>query len=99
MRLSSLAVAAFVAVAVGISTYAIRLAKEETSATKVEFEAYKVTVEGKVADSRKEGIEARGAAGNALVRAAELEKQASELRAANLARLRGLGRNCRSGAC
>jgi hypothetical protein len=38
-----------------------------------------------VADAKTEGIEAGKAAGNALLRAATLEKQAEELRASNLA--------------
>jgi hypothetical protein len=47
--------------------------------------AYKLTVEGKVADAKSEGIKAGEAAGNAMLRAAELEKQTAELTAENLA--------------
>jgi hypothetical protein len=39
-----------------------------------------LTVDAKVADAKKEGIEAGKAAGNALVRAAELEKEAAALK-------------------
>jgi hypothetical protein len=72
---------------VGWSTYAVvQLQRRESDEAKRELEEYKLTVEGKVADAKKEGIEAAGEkAGNALLRAAELEKQAEGLRAANLA--------------
>ena len=74
--LAFLAIAAFAAAVVGFSTYAtIRLAKEEAAASKAEFEAYKLTVEGKVADAKREGIKAGETAANAQLRAAELEKE------------------------
>jgi hypothetical protein len=44
------------------------------------LEAYKLTVDGKVADAKSEGIKAGATAGNALVRAAELEKEAAAAR-------------------
>lgn len=44
------------------------------------LEAYKLTVEGKVADARSEGIKAGETASNALLRAAELEKEAANAR-------------------
>jgi hypothetical protein len=44
------------------------------------LEKYKLTVEGKVADAKSEGIKAGETAGNALVRAAELEKEAAAAR-------------------
>jgi hypothetical protein len=44
------------------------------------LETYKLTVDGKVADAKSEGIKAGEAAGNALVRAAELEKEAASAR-------------------
>jgi hypothetical protein len=74
-----LAFVAIAAILVGISQYVIiQLAKQETADSKKEFEAYKLTVEGKVADAKSEGIKAGETAGNALVRA-------EELKAANLA--------------
>jgi hypothetical protein len=73
-----LAVAAVAAAVVGFSTYAtIQLAKQEAADSKREFDAYKLTVEGKVADAKSAGIKAGETAGNALVRAAELEKEAA----------------------
>jgi hypothetical protein len=81
-----LAITAVAAAFVGFSTYAtIQLAKQEAADSKREFEEYKLTVDGKVADAKSEGIKAGEAAGNALVRAAELEKKAAELKTANLA--------------
>ena len=78
LLLAFLAVAAIAAVAVGISTYAtIRLAKEEAEAAKAELDAYKLTVDAKVADAKREGIKAGETAANAQLRAAELEKEAA----------------------
>ena len=82
----SLGAAAIAALFVVISTaIVVELQKRAEEDTKRQFETYKLTVEGKVADAKREGIEAGKAAGNALVRAAALEKEAAELRAANLA--------------
>jgi hypothetical protein len=53
--------------------------REAAEATR-DLAQYKLTVEGKVADAKKEGIEAGKTAGDALLRAAELEKQAAQLR-------------------
>jgi hypothetical protein len=81
-----LAVAATFALLAAIATYVvIQLQKEETAAARGEFERYKLGVESQVADAKKEGIEAGEKAGNALVRAAQLEKEAQELKASNLA--------------
>ncbi len=78
LLLAFLAVAAIAAAAVGISTYAtIRLAKEEAEAAKAELDAYKLTVDAKVADAKREGIKAGETAANAQLRAAELEKEAA----------------------
>jgi hypothetical protein len=44
------------------------------------LETYKLTVDGKVADAKREGIEAGKTAGDALVRAAGLEKEAATAR-------------------
>jgi hypothetical protein len=76
-----LAFVAIAAISVGVAQYVIiQLAKQEAADAKAEFDKYKLTVEGKVADAKKEGIEAGKAAGNALVRAAELEKEAADAR-------------------
>ncbi|MEK9281154.1 hypothetical protein MTR72_16245 [Bradyrhizobium sp. ISRA442] len=78
--------AGLVAIAVAVATACVViLTRHENAQTKTEYEAYKLTVEGKVADAKKEGIEAGKSAGSALLRAAELEKQAAALKAANLA--------------
>jgi hypothetical protein len=82
----SLAAAGIAAVIVACSTYVIvQLQKREAADAHDAFERYKLSVEGKVAEAKKEGIEAGKSAGDALLRAAALEKQAQELRAANLA--------------
>ncbi len=85
LMLLSLGVAALAAVFVIVSTYAVvQLQRKEATDAKSDLDRYKLTVEGQVADAKKEGIEAGKTAGNAMVRAASLEKQAQELRAANL---------------
>lgn len=56
------------------------LQRRETGEANHQLEEYKLTVESKVAEAKSEGIEAGKAAGNALLRAAELEKQAGQLR-------------------
>lgn len=83
----SVIAAAMVATAIGITTAGsiISHKREARSADKA-LEAYKLTVDAKVADAKKEGIEAGRTAGDALVRAAELEKEAANLRL-ELARL------------
>jgi hypothetical protein len=67
-----------------LSTYAIVVSgnikeanlKRELKDKDDAFETYKLTVEGQVADAKREGIEAGKIAGNAVVRAAGLEKEA-----------------------
>jgi hypothetical protein len=79
--LLSLGVAALAAIAVVVtSASVVILTRHENAETKKEYEAYKLTVDGKVADAKREGIEAGKTAGNALVRAAELEKEAANAR-------------------
>ncbi|MEA2899716.1 MAG: hypothetical protein QOJ84_5331 [Bradyrhizobium sp.] len=76
--LLALGLAAFAAVAVVVTTASVViLTRHENAETKKEYASYKLTVDGKVADAKKEGIEAGKTAGNALVRAAELEKEAA----------------------
>jgi hypothetical protein len=85
LMLLSLGIAGLIALAVFITTAAVViLQRHETAEAKKELEEYKLTVESKVADAKKEGIEAGKTAGNALVRAAELEKETEELRKNNL---------------
>jgi hypothetical protein len=81
IMLSSLGIAAVAAAIVGISTYAVvQLQKQDSLEAKIEFDAYKLTVDGQVSDARKEGIRAGETAGNAILRAAELEKDAANVR-------------------
>ena len=54
--------------------------RDENTKTKLDFDKYKLTVEGQVADAKKEGIEAGKLAGNAVLKAAELEKEAATAR-------------------
>jgi len=78
--------AAVIATAIGVTTAGSIIShKREAVASEAALEKYKLTVEGQVADAKKEGIEAGKTAGDAMLRAAELEKRAAELRAANLA--------------
>lgn len=82
--ISSLVFAAVAAIAIGLTTTgSIVSHKREALASEMSLEAYKLTVDGKVADAKKEGIEAGKTAGDALLRAAELEKQAAGLKATN----------------
>jgi hypothetical protein len=79
--LLSLGFAALAAVAVVVATTAVVvLQRRETAQATRELEEYKLSVESKVADAKKEGIEAGKTAGNALVRAAELERDAANAR-------------------
>lgn len=77
----SLIIAGFFALVVGAATWAVvRLTRLELVDSKKAFDAYKLTVESNVADAKKEGIAAGKTAGNALVRAAELEKESAALK-------------------
>jgi hypothetical protein len=81
LMVASLGVAALAAIFGWASTYFIsRLQKAEALAASASFERYKLGVEGRVADAAKKGIEAGKAAGDALVRAAQLEKDAENAR-------------------
>jgi hypothetical protein len=77
-----LIIAGFFGLIAGAATWAVvRLQRIELAQSQKELEEYKLTVEGKVADAKKEGIEAGKTAADALIRAAELEKEAAEARA------------------
>ncbi len=76
--LVSLGLAGLVAVAVFITTASVViLQRHETVEAKRELEDYKLSVDGRVADAKREGIEAGKIAGNAMVRASDLEKEAA----------------------
>jgi hypothetical protein len=76
-----LIVAGFFALIAGAATWAVvRLQRIELADSRNEFDKYKLTVAGQVADAKKEGIEAGKTAGNALLKAAELEKEAATAR-------------------
>jgi len=78
-----LSLGAFAAVVVGVATYvAFQLQKQETREANDALERYKIGVAVQVEDAKKEGIEAGKAAGDALVRAAALEKEAADARLA-----------------
>src|ERR1700730_17440080 len=78
LMLASLGVAGLIAFAVFMTTAAVViLTRRENAETKREYETYKLTVEGQVAEAKREGIKAGETAGSALVRAAELEKEAA----------------------
>jgi hypothetical protein len=86
LMLLSLGIAGLVAVAVFVTTASVViLQRRDNAQTKREYEEYKLTVDAKVAEAKREGIAAGKSAGDALVRAAALEKEAQELKAANLA--------------
>jgi hypothetical protein len=74
-----LIIAGFFGLIAGAATWAV-VQRIELAQSQKELEEYKLTVEGKVADAKKEGIEAGKTAGDALLRAAELEKEAASSR-------------------
>lgn len=79
--LLSLGVTGLCALAVFITTASVViLQRREAAETKAEFEEYKLSVEGKVADAKREGLEAGKIAGNAVIRVAESEKEAAAAR-------------------
>jgi len=81
LMLISLGIAGLIAIAVFVTTAAVViLTRHENAETKREYEEYKLTVDAKVADAKKEGIAAGKAAGDALLKAATLEKEAEQLR-------------------
>lgn len=56
------------------TTSVVILQRQETAEAKRELEEYRLSAEGRVADAKREGIEAGKTAGDALLRAAELKK-------------------------
>ena len=83
--LAALGVAALAAVSVVVTTAAVVvLTRSAAERAKQELDAYKSTAEAQVAEAKREGMAAGQKAGNAILRAAELEKEASALEADNL---------------
>jgi hypothetical protein len=81
IMVASLGIGAGAAFIVVVSTFVIiKLQKLEATDANLAFEQYKLGVAGQVAEAKKEGIEAGKTAGNALLRAAELEKEAAVAR-------------------
>jgi hypothetical protein len=77
----SLGLTALAAIAVVVSTASVVfLQREENARTQNEFARYQIEAGVKIEEARKEGVEAGRAAGDALVRAAELEKEATQAR-------------------
>ena len=82
----SLACVALAGAAVVVFTLgSVIVHKRESRAAAIALARYKSETAGKVADARAAGIEAGKTAGDALVKAATLEREAQELKAANLA--------------
>ena len=73
-----LMVFSLVAVAVA-AVFVVALTRKEASEIKRAYDTYKLTVDAKVAEAKAEGIKAGETAGNALFRAATLEKEAAKL--------------------
>jgi hypothetical protein len=79
LMLLSLGVAGLIAIAVFVTTAAVViLQRHETAEANRELEEYKLSVESKVADAKKEGIEAGKAAGGALLKAAQANERAAK---------------------
>lgn len=79
MLLSLVLVAVVAALVVAATAGVIIVQKREAIAAQDEFKRYKVTVDGRIADARAEGIEAGKAAGDAALKAAEANERAAKL--------------------
>lgn len=85
IMLLSLGFTGLAAIAVFISTMSVvTLQRRENANTQHEYKEFKLTVDAKVADAKQEGIVAGKQAGDALLKAAKLEKEAQKLKAENL---------------
>ena len=71
--------AVFGVLAGGATYVAFQLQKQESKASKDEYEKYKLTVAGQVADATKAGINAGKEAGGAILKAAEANERAANL--------------------
>jgi hypothetical protein len=81
VNVSALWAAAIAGAFIAVTGYfIIKWQGEIQRAKDASFEAYKLGVSAQVAEARKEGIEAGKTAGNAVLRAAELEKDAANAR-------------------
>jgi hypothetical protein len=69
----------FLAAFVLSTVFVMALTRKEAAEIKREYETYKLAVDAKVADAKAEGIKAGETVGDALVRAAKLEKDAARL--------------------
>lgn len=70
----------FSLVGVALATvFVLILTRKEASEIKREYDTYKLTVDAQMAEAKVEGIKAGESAGDALVRAAALEKKAARL--------------------
>jgi len=83
LSLGGVALAGFLVVV--FTAGSILVHKREAAAASDALERYKLETKGKVADATSAGIAAGKTAGDAFLRAAALEKEAQELKAANLA--------------
>src|ERR1700726_3237225 len=80
MRASLLIVGVFGLIA-GLSTwFVVKLQRAEIAQAATDLERYKSDASIKVEEARNEGIQAGRIAGNAMIRAAELEKEAANAR-------------------
>lgn len=81
VQIGFLAIAAAAAIAVGVSQFVIiKLQKAAALEAEIEFNKYKLGVDAKVAEAKTQGIAAGKTAGDALLRAATLEKEAANAR-------------------
>jgi hypothetical protein len=81
-----LIVAGIAAALAAAATWAVvRMQRAELADATVTFDKYKLAADTQIAAAKKEAVETAQNAGNALVRAAALEKEAAELKSANLA--------------
>jgi hypothetical protein len=81
INVAALWAAAIAGAFIAVTAYFIIKWQGEIQSTKdAAFETYKTGVSAKVAEAKQEGIEAGKTAGNALVRAAGLEKEAADAR-------------------
>lgn len=74
----AIAAAVFTLLAGFSSLVVVRLQRVELANSNAEFARYKLTVEGQVADAKKEGIEAGKTAGGALLEAAKATERAAK---------------------
>jgi hypothetical protein len=80
-----LIVAGIAAALAAVATWSVvRMQRAELADATMAFGRYKLAAEAQLAEAKKEAVETAQNAGNALVRAAALEKETAELKSANL---------------